>query len=133
MPSRFQVQLAMQRRATDVLIELLTHASREKLPLLNWTIGSSGVQVTGFSYRLPSTERRQDITAWAQSLGIRLREHPGPEATTIMGTSRRFRTSYGGGEIMLVCDVYHDEDQAAGHDQAERNYVVPGAAEEPGR
>jgi hypothetical protein len=132
MPSRFQVQLSLQRRACYVLMELTELASREKLPLLNWTIGTSGVQITGFSYTLPSITRRQELTAWAAALGIKLTEHPGAGAVTITGSTRRFRTSFDGAVIMLACDVYHEDARAAEQDRAERHYVVPGHADGTG-
>jgi hypothetical protein len=125
MPDKFQVQIAQQRRAAHVISEyLLDRASRERLPMLNWTIGDAGVQITGTSYEHPSTQRRDEITAWAKALNIQLSEHADSTVTTIMGIAKDVQTGFGPATIMLLCDVYHDEQQAY-RDQAESHYIVP--------
>jgi hypothetical protein len=125
MPFDLQIQIAHQRRAAHVISEyLLDRASRDSLPMLNWTIGNTGVQITGISYAHPSPRRRDEITAWAKALNIQLSEHADDTVTTITGLAEDVQTSFGLATIMLLCDVYHDEQQTT-KDQTERHYVVP--------
>jgi hypothetical protein len=125
MTSKLQIQIAQQRRAAHVISEyLLDRASRDSLPVLNWTIGDTGSQITGVSYTHPSAKRRDEITAWATALNIQLSEHADSTVTTITGLAEDVQTSFGPATIMLLCDVYHDEQQIT-RDQTERHYIVP--------
>ncbi len=119
-------QIALQRRAAHVITEdLLDQASREGLPMLTWSIGDVGAQIAGVSYAHPSSKRRDEITAWAKALNIELSEHASDTAVTIMGIAKQAQTSFGFATIMLICDVYSDEDQAAAADRSERHYAIP--------
>jgi hypothetical protein len=128
MPSKLQIQIAHQRRAAHVITEyLLDRASREGLPLLNWTIGDAGVKISGTSYTYPSSKRRSEIATWAAALDIQLSEHPREAVTTVMGIAQDVQTGFGLATIMLLCDVYDDDSQAITSDQAEKHYVIPPA------
>jgi hypothetical protein len=99
-------QIAWQRQATAILADLLARAAEENLPVLSWQIGAAGIDIVGRSVAYPTSRRRDDITAWAQALGIRLREHAGTDMTTITGTAKQQATRYGFATITLTCDLY---------------------------
>jgi hypothetical protein len=125
MPSKLQLQIARQRLAARVISEYLLDMVRHNgLPVLSWTIGDTGVTIVGTSYEHPSSKRRDYITAWAKTLNIELREHANSAAITITGVAEQIQTGFGNATIVLTCDVYHDEGQAADGDQAERHYII---------
>lgn len=125
MPSKFQTQIALQRRAAHVITEyLLDRASREQLPPLTWTIGDTGAQIGGTSYTHPSSKRRDEIAAWAKALDVQLSEHTRDAVTTVLGIANDVQTGFGPATIMLLCDIYDDDHTA---DQTEKHYVVPAA------
>ena len=99
-------QIAWQRQATAVLADLLARAADENLPVLTWRIGAAGIDIVGRSVAYPTAGRRDDITAWARALGIKLRERTGTDKTTITGTARQQATRHGFATITLTCDIY---------------------------
>jgi hypothetical protein len=106
-------QVTWQRQALAVLDTLLAQSLKTGTPRLLWTIGSAGVSLTGRSFAHPSTDRRGEIQAWADSLGLELREHRHPDGMITL-TAHAKQQQFGKlwATITLICDIYpEDEDQ----------------------
>lgn len=104
-----------QRRATDILADLLEQAERDNLPVLVWTVHNAGCSLVGRSLATPSPRRRGEIRAWADALGIELdperHEHQwqsGGSNITVSADQRE--TRHGFCTIALVADIYADDD-----------------------
>jgi hypothetical protein len=108
-------QLTWQKRAVRVLADLLDLQARDILPVLSWYVGDAGAVLTGRSYAVPSTRRRDAITAWADALEIELGEHPAtPGMVTVRGSAIQ-ETRHGDCLIVLTADVFGaDGEDSAG-------------------
>ena len=63
--SGFREQMAWQLRAARVLTDLLERGTRERLPVLEWTISHAEAGVIGRCYAQPGAARRAALAAWA--------------------------------------------------------------------
>ena len=108
-------QVTWQRQALAVLDTLLAQSLKTELPRLAWTIGHGGVNLVGRSYAHPSTSRRTEIQAWANSLDLELRERQqrdGMITLTAHATQKQFGKLWA--TITLTCDIWpEDDDQEA--------------------
>ena len=99
--------ITWQRQALAVLDMLLAQSLKTGLPRLTWTIGAAGVNLAGRSYAHPSTDRRGEIQAWADSLGLKVEEHQhrdGMVTLTAHAEQRKFGKLWA--TITLTCDIY---------------------------
>ena len=101
-------QIAWQRRAVTVLAELLSHPD---LPVLSWTVGNAGVSLLGRSIAYPSTTRRREVQAWADRLGIPLREHKSSGMTRLIGHAKQMGVGKNWATITITADIYDDDEQ----------------------
>jgi hypothetical protein len=62
-------QIRWQRDAAGVLGKLLELAAKRGLPVISWTVGSSGAQLHGQCVAHPMGQRRADFEAWRDALG----------------------------------------------------------------
>ena len=106
--------ITWQRQALAVLDTLLAQSLKTGLPRLAWTVGNAGVSLTGRSYAHPSTNRRGEIQAWADSLGLEVREHQHQDGMiTLTAHNKQQKVGKLWATITLTCDIY---DEAKGDD-----------------
>jgi hypothetical protein len=107
-------QITWQRQALAVLDTLLAQSLKSGLPRLSWTIGNAGCSLVGQSYAHPSTGRRAEIQAWADSLGLEVKEHPHKDGMVTL-TAHEEQKYFGKlwATIALTCDIYPDDAEDA--------------------
>lgn len=96
-----------QLKGTKALVELLTHAHHEKLPALDWHLGT-GSNLYGAVQRptFDRAEKRAAFDRWTDYLGAaRWPEHTGPDGRTRL---RAQVEDYRGVHITIAADLYDD-------------------------
>ena len=108
-------RLAWQRGALLILDSLLKASIKTDLPVISWTIGNAGANLVGRASGYPEQDRRAEITAWADHLGITLAEHR--HASGLVNLTGKTERRQGGARatIVLTAEWFtDDEDQADG-------------------
>ena len=100
-------QIVWQKQAHKVVGALLDRAWRENLPPLQWTIGDTGVTLTGRAGSY-AEGRRDAITAWAHALGIALTPLPREGGVEIFGTAGELSTPQGQASVTLAAYIWED-------------------------
>jgi hypothetical protein len=105
-------QITWQRQALAVLDMLLAQSLKTGLPRLGWTIGNAGCSLVGHSYAQPSTGRRAEIQAWADALGLTVKEHQ-HKSGMITVTAHEEQKHFGKlwATIALTADIFPDDDE----------------------
>ncbi|MFF2077100.1 hypothetical protein ACFVXG_20350 [Kitasatospora sp. NPDC058162] len=107
-PATEQDMTRWQLKGAKVLVELLTHAFHEKLPSLDWRLGTgSSLYGTVQQPTFDSKEKRSAFDRWTSYLdAVRWPEHAGP------GGRARLRAKiddYHGVHITIAADLYDGE------------------------
>ena len=100
-------QIMWQKQAHKVLSAFLDRAWREGLPPLQWTIGDTGVTLTGRAGSY-AAGRRAAITAWADALGITLTPLPREGGVEIFGTAGELSTPQGQASVTLAAYIWEE-------------------------
>ena len=106
-------QIAWQKQAHKVLSAFLDRAYREGLPSLQWTIGDTGVSLTGRAGSY-AAGRREAIVAWSAALGIATAEHPTDGGTVIVGSAEHVDTPQGWASVTLTAYIWDEGKDAGG-------------------
>lgn len=95
-----------QTRAGAVLTCVLDQGQRERLPILEWTLGHAGATLTGRCLAPDPVRRRADWVAWRDALDAMIR--PG---ATVPGREHLWARAvrYGGGvDVVVIADIHED-------------------------
>lgn len=105
-------RLAWQRGALLILDDLLKASIKTDLPVISWSVGT-GAKLIGRADGRPAQDRRGEITAWAEHLGITLKERQlGPGLVSLIGKTERRN---GGAFATIVLSAeWHDDDEDQG-------------------
>ena len=106
-------RLGSQRGALAILDDLLKASIKTSLPVITWTVGDAGANLVGRASGYPATDRRGEITAWAEHLGITLNEHQ--HASGMVNLTGKAERRLGGARatVVLTAEWFKDdEDQA---------------------
>jgi hypothetical protein len=104
-------QVTWQRQAIAVLDTLLAQSLKTGLPRLKWDIGDAGCSLVGRSTVHPSTDRRTAIQAWANALGLKVKEHEHQSGMiTLTAHAAPLRVGKLSATIALTCDIWMEDD-----------------------
>jgi hypothetical protein len=107
-------QITWQRQALAVLDTLLAQSLKTGLPRLQWTIGNAGCSLVGRSTVRPSTDRRAAIEAWADALGLNVKEHEHRSGMiTLTAHAAPLRVGKLSATIALTSDIWPEDDDQA--------------------